>query len=456
MPSTDHTDIASLILHYTWLCVNTTNWINPRFRVVLPSFDALTDLVSRLGITYEDELFDILQAPVAPSIKWFLSLPPDIPTKLWGIYALVFRKGKSYKLYIGSGTSSVGTSGVRTRINQHLRREVEPVRIRDAKNEGYVEVHETLLAWCPMPPPAHVPIFRATLIAIEAAFHLVFWPMYKKTTAYSFPAGAGPWPREDFVWGGLATHNPLLEGVMKCVDDVSLTADELNLMAKLAHERRKAVKRKSDRKLRANPTPEYTAFRRECSRRQQPKTEAICQANLAAKKFHCITCYINCRTMSRLRRHYATDRHKRNIADDIDDDCGLYCAPCNYQAPKSATFFVVTAPAPAMLKSALLMMLLPPRPPPLRPLNSVLCDHRDMILTMHLNCILTHFNFILTHLIRYIFPIPDTNEDFNTIPLLVILYTLHHLTTVAWMPPTETSLQFPFLSPFISHSHFLL
>lgn len=321
----DATDIQGLIIHVTWLCLSVPHWINPRFRLVFPALDNLAAIFPELGIVFVDGLFDVVQSLTPPTIDWFLSLSDVIPHNLWGIYVLVLQRGRKYIIYIGSGTSTVN-DGVRYRVLQHKGRRVEPKHIRDAKDRGYKQVHEALLAWCDRPAAAKVPVCRTALVAIEAAFHLIFWPMFKRTTKYGFPDG--PWARSAYDWTGVCHHNPLTEGVIVGVDDIQLSAEQLEYMAAVADERRRAVRRDYDRKLRANKTPQYAATRLAASRRHQPKASAKGKAAIAEKRYHCSTCNITCRKKWDLDRHYATPRHAANVADG----CDLHCEPCNYQA----------------------------------------------------------------------------------------------------------------------------
>lgn len=322
----DAPDIQTLILHLTWLCINVSHWINARFRAVFPSFEHLAALVPQIGITFCTGLFDVVQATAPPPIEWFLSLPTLIPSHVWGVYVLVLRKGSCHKLYIGSGTSTLN-NGVKTRLLQHQGRRVEPAHIKTAKDQGYKQVHSSLLAWCNVPRAAHVPVFRTALIAIEAAFHFVFWPMYTPTTQYSFPDGA--WDREDLPWTGLSHHNPLTEGVINGVDDIDLTPEQLEHMAAVAAERRRVVRRAYDRNLRANKTLQYSATRLAASRRSQTKVAAKGRFAIAAKTYYCPLCNVTCRSQSDMERHYRADRHINAVADG----CGpLHCVPCGHKA----------------------------------------------------------------------------------------------------------------------------
>jgi len=265
MANYDAADIHALILHLTWACINVTSWIAPRFRVLFPTFDHVAGLLSKLGLTFVDGLYDIIQSSEPPTIEWLLSLPSDIPSGCWGLYVLVLKKRDQFKLYIGSGTST-SRNGARSRIRQHRRRLVEPQGLRDAKNDGYVQVHKSLLAWYPKPAAKDVPVFRTAIIAIEAALHLIFWPMLKRTTRYGFPDA--PWPRIAYHYGGCCTHNPLNEGVIDGKDNIEFTAEQLEDMARLALEHRRARRRAYDRQQRANKTPQYIARIRANSRRQ--------------------------------------------------------------------------------------------------------------------------------------------------------------------------------------------
>lgn len=201
MAKYDATNIHALILHLTWACLNVTSWIAPRFRTLFPSLDHLAGLYPKLGLKFVDGLYDIIQSDLPPSIELLLTLPTDIPSGFWGIYILVLQRGSEFKLYIGSGTSNA-RNGVRSRIRQHRSRLVEPKGLRDAKNAGFVQVRECVVAWCPKPSAKDVPVYRTAVVAVESAMHLIFWPMLKNTTAYGFP---GP-PMHH----GLETHTNMV------------------------------------------------------------------------------------------------------------------------------------------------------------------------------------------------------------------------------------------------------
>ncbi|KAH3913990.1 hypothetical protein HBH56_096970 [Parastagonospora nodorum] len=325
----DAVDIQALILHATWLCLSVPDWINPRFRVLFPAYDSLAALFPQLGLTFVDGLFDAVQGSSPPSVDWFLSLPDTVPTKLWGVYVLVLKKRRRYAVYIGSGSDSK-KAGVRARLLQHKNRSVEPSRVRDAKNQGYKQIHAALLCHCPMPAPAHVPAFRTALVAIEAAFHLLLWPMYNRKKKYGFPPG--PWSRDDYEWAGLSSHNPLTEGVIVGVDDLDFTAEQLEFMAAIALQRKREVRREWDAKQKAERSPEehreFLDYKAVCNKRSQPKNLARGKRYVEEQRFHCSPCDKSFATRFGLDRHTATPRHQ----SVVDDGCGLYCEPCDYKA----------------------------------------------------------------------------------------------------------------------------
>lgn len=279
-------DFDDLILSLAWDSINARDWKNPIFQTIFPSFDHLADLYQDIKIIYTEKLLQISQKSSPPNASWFLSLPPRLPTpKDWGIYALVLCKGSKYRIYIGSGTS---VKGCRARLLQHRGRHVEPRWVRLAKDQGYKQVHAALLAQCEQPPAAKIPVFRTALIALEAAFHVLLWPMVKKDLSYGFPAGL--WSPSDFTYGGLCGHNPLVEGVITGLDDIKLTAEQLEHKAAVSLARKRERQRIREANLRASRCPKYLAHRLRMSRAHQPKYSARDRLRILQKKFYCTAC----------------------------------------------------------------------------------------------------------------------------------------------------------------------
>jgi hypothetical protein len=321
----DASNILSFMLGVTWACLSVDHWINARFRLVFPAFEQLATLFPDLGLEFCDGLWEVLHSNTPPTIDWFLGLSSVIPENSWGIYVLVFRKGLHFKIYIGSGTS-ICRNGVRSRIVQHRSGFMEPAQVKKAKAEGYELVHAALLAWCPVPAARYVPVHRTALIAIEAAFHLIFWPMLNPKTAYCFPEG--PWERLSLPYGGLCSHNPLIEGVLEGVDDIEFTAEQLEHLEAVRTSHKREWRNAYDKKLRANPPPGYLDKRLSTSRNYQPVANAKRLADVAAKRFYCADCKYSGGSASMLKRHLASRLHK----DTVEDGFGLYCEPCKYQA----------------------------------------------------------------------------------------------------------------------------
>lgn len=153
----DAADIAALIISLAWVCVGTKSFINPTFRVALPSLNVLEDIFGLLGPSFAPGLFELLNAAAPATISWFRSLPPvPVSRQIWGVYAFVMEKqGYRPRLYVGSRTAE--TAGVRSRMLQHLDGIFAvPLKVARAKAEGFAITNIGLLAWCPTPAPCDV------------------------------------------------------------------------------------------------------------------------------------------------------------------------------------------------------------------------------------------------------------------------------------------------------------
>ena len=71
--------IMDLIVSVTWASVNTPSYINPRFRVVLPSEAILSEMLVAAGLVFCPGLFEVLTSETPPSPDWIEALPSTIP-----------------------------------------------------------------------------------------------------------------------------------------------------------------------------------------------------------------------------------------------------------------------------------------------------------------------------------------------------------------------------------------
>lgn len=60
---------------------------------------------------------------------------------------------------------------------QHIRRDAELSLLKAAKDEGFKQIHIAVLAWCRQPAAIQISICRVVVMALEAAFHYLFWSM---------------------------------------------------------------------------------------------------------------------------------------------------------------------------------------------------------------------------------------------------------------------------------------
>ncbi|GIZ36604.1 hypothetical protein CKM354_000007400 [Cercospora kikuchii] len=166
-----------LLVSTMWLILDVPAYINPLFRVALPSVEALSQLMALTDLVFCPGLLEVLQSAATPLISWFKNLPTNTPESSWGIYCVVLRKpGHVPLLYFGSGTG-VSREGVKTRFGNYLGLHLStlPTWVKAALNDGYLIVHLALLAHCPIPTVVLIPALRSFMICLEPAFPRVWW-----------------------------------------------------------------------------------------------------------------------------------------------------------------------------------------------------------------------------------------------------------------------------------------
>ena len=173
------------IVTVTWASVNTSSYINQRFRVILPSQAILSAMLVAAGLVFCPGLFEVLTAETPPSSDWYGSLPSTIPLNVWGVYVLVLRRdGHKPLLYIGSGTAI--KRGVRARLHEHDHGVLTPRHVRKALNDGFKIVHKALLLSSPIPAADNIPALRTFFVAVEAALTCIFGAFHHCNKSYGF------------------------------------------------------------------------------------------------------------------------------------------------------------------------------------------------------------------------------------------------------------------------------
>ncbi|KFY92389.1 hypothetical protein V498_04989 [Pseudogymnoascus sp. VKM F-4517 (FW-2822)] len=226
--------VVETIAGKTWECVEMSTRKHSLFDQIFPDRERLFDSVAAAPLQFCPGLLEAMNAPSPPPPDFFKSLPSNGRGK-WGVYALVLEKaGFEPLVYIGSGTNA--DSGVRSRWSSYDRRNVLPRFVKVAFDTGYTVTHKGLLMWSAIPAAAEVPCLRLLFVAIEATFSFMFWTMYSKTKDYGM-GGICQWPRDEFAYYGLCSHNAMYEGVMGNFD---LTADQLEAIAATMREKTRA------------------------------------------------------------------------------------------------------------------------------------------------------------------------------------------------------------------------
>nr|OQO29384.1 hypothetical protein B0A51_03166 [Rachicladosporium sp. CCFEE 5018] len=304
------TAILAILLQLVFTSINGPGWVNPRFHLVFPSLNRLSELAGLLGITFCPGLHGILQAAAPPPMQWFLSLSATIPNNTWAVYALILRKpGHRDKLYIGSCTSA--KRGVVARFYEYDAGKHVPRCVQKASDDGYTIKQKVLLAHCPIPPVVKLPLYSVVIIALEAAFACVFWAMFKREHDYGFN-GLCPWPMTSFKYDGLCTHSPFKEAI-----DGGLELSEEQLKETTDATNAKAIDYGRDyhKRQRDEATPEFKAAQARANKKMRPKTQLNRAAAKAAKLFYCAPCDYAADNNGHLTEHKNRKSHRTRVRE---------------------------------------------------------------------------------------------------------------------------------------------
>lgn len=319
-----HRFLTEIFISACFAACNVVTYINPRFRFVLRSRDAVAALFLLAQVQFCAGLLDVVQSLSAPPLSWFEGLSSVVPINTWGVYVLILKKaGHDALLYIGSGCATY--RGLRVRIHEHKTGVCSPVNVKLALEFGYDITHIALLAHCDIPPPAHIPRIRTLIVALEAVFTALFWAVDPSKGGLGL-SHLCPWDQHAFEWLGLATHSPLHEGFQCNEADLDFTAEELEEMARAVKEKNAKYQYDYQRALRANPTEQYKKTQKANRIKQAPATKARQQEAVENQTYRCKVCGVSCRDAATLRRHDSSPRHisrvERGGADTWDCD---YC-----------------------------------------------------------------------------------------------------------------------------------
>lgn len=313
--------LSHLFAAALWACINITSYINPHFQYLFDSLDAISAAFGVAPVTFASGLLDAVQSESPPSVRWFESLSDFIPLNSWGVYLLILKKpGYDDLLYIGSATAQV--RGLRARISQHIRGQMVPVYVQQAKDFGYHITDIRVLAHCDIPSPRHMPMVCGLIIALEALLAAVFWTYIPSERTFNL-AHMCPWNREHLPWLGLCSHSSLTERI----SGFHLTDEQLEEVVRVRKEKEAQYQYDYQRALRANPTPAFKERMRLHNENQAAGTKQRQTVAVETQLYRCDPCDVNCRDAASLRRHEATPRHLEKLErGDVSD---WPCVLCN-------------------------------------------------------------------------------------------------------------------------------
>lgn len=298
-----------MFLVWTLLSLAPRVLINPTFLTIISSAAVLEQLCPT-SITLAPGLLDVVQSDNLPTIAFFKNLPTDFKKK-WGVYLLVFEKfGCTPKIYVGSGTESVG--GVSKRLQQYDAKSFLPRYVELALDDGYLITHKGLLAWIPLPTvTARFPM-RVLMMAIEAMFSLVLWAMKSRDKDYGMPHLCR-WSIESLDYEGLCSHVALNEGIVGESDN--FTPEELLALEAVrlenASQKKKTIyfnAKEADWDKWKETRRRYEAKRDVVEKRAT--TQRCRDNNVASGKYACTTCGFSFCSKYLLESHLGTPSHR--------------------------------------------------------------------------------------------------------------------------------------------------
>ncbi|KAH8732765.1 Hsp70 protein-domain-containing protein [Phaeosphaeriaceae sp. PMI808] len=256
----------------SWGCLSHSSYVTPQFKTLFPTQEEFIESFDSAEFSLDSDVLDIIQSSSPPPSAWFASIGFDpiedqesIPRGSWALYLHVYAKDDHIRLYIGSATSA---DGARRRFKDYRCAHAVSQTILDSLKHGWVHSYSIILGHCPIPLPSEQPRIRGVCLVLEAAFSAIFWPMLSQTTVYGQLGDNAIWDRSGLPWGGLCTHSPLLETIR----GLDLPPDQLDAIAEQRKQRTRERNRdwvKADNaRHRANPTPEFAAYRTKLNARK--------------------------------------------------------------------------------------------------------------------------------------------------------------------------------------------
>lgn len=335
------TTMLQLLVLMTWTLLSQPVHMNGLYKQLFSDQAVLSEICSAASLSFCSGLYEASQLAHPPAVSFFRNLPSN-GRGHWAVYALVLEmSGAMPLIYIGSGTNM--KRGVPARWIVYDKpdtyKDILPKYIGHALADGYRIVHKGLLVWRSIPPAADAPRLRLLFVAMEAAFNFLFWSMKSKVKDYGLGICC-PWPRDSFSYGGLCSHNALLEMV---AGDFDLSGEQLEVIAAEIKEKNRLYHVKYYQHLLAEDPEGVKARMREADARYRVVSHDKSLARgtryslkaKASRKYYCDVCELECTKKYDLERHHASRRHLNNVAKAKSGVVKKYrCDVCSYSCTK--------------------------------------------------------------------------------------------------------------------------
>lgn len=338
--ATDTTNISQTLVRMTWTCLSTSpeSTTDYTYRALFPSQDSLAQLLLPLSITLSPGIFEMLGSDLPPTVSFFKSLPSGYD-RVWAVYLLVLKKaGEQPLVYVGSATESL--RGVRSRFQTYDRARDLPVYVEDALKKGFLITHKGLLCTSPIPSAVQVPTGRAVFIALETVFTFVLRAVRStRSQYYHGMSSLCPWRIEDLDYGGLCSHNPLMELPSP---DIDLNPEQLEKKAmkrkQASHEHYLRYKAEDPEGFRARARVSDAVFKLNNPEAVKAKYKRYHEKDaieaLETDRYRCEVCSHSFLKQSDLSRHLTTPSHATAVAPaerhGISKQQDFRCETCDY------------------------------------------------------------------------------------------------------------------------------
>lgn len=302
--------------------VDAPSWYtNPDFKFIFTERTSLDSIADATPLSFPPQLSSTLTSPEPPPFSFFLGLPSASPGQ-WGVYACCLEKeGEAPLLYIGSGTNA--STGLLGRTNAYKPDSTQlPRFVAQAFKKGYTLTHIGVLCWTDMPVAGLQPRARGFIMAVEAAFSVIFHAVIPMITD-SYIEHLWFWPRSSVEWKPLCSHLCLNEAIR---GDLTKTSEELEVVAAIRAARMLENANERSRKYRANKRAKdldgYRAHDRKVkskwtskNRDKVTKTAAkVRSKNIDTDRFHCNDCDMSLQSRFALEQHNRTQDHHDRVA----------------------------------------------------------------------------------------------------------------------------------------------